>query len=152
MLEKKKRSHPLTHQWKLGNFLPNWRDDRILMLSQSESRKCIYSVYFMGKRSIFIGCQLQCVRTIIVSTGWLSRGHGMWVVSLRLASREAVAVCSSQRLPRVVTVTVQSSTGYRKMQKMGKNQSAGLSEEQTELWKVRRKPCSHRTGVHGWLN
>ncbi|XP_030100815.1 stabilin-2 isoform X1 [Mus musculus] len=33
----------------------------------SETRKCIYSVYFMGKRSIFIGCQLQCVRTIITS-------------------------------------------------------------------------------------
>ncbi|XP_028633881.1 stabilin-2 [Grammomys surdaster] len=31
----------------------------------SEPRKCIYSIYFMGKRSVFIGCQPQCVRTII---------------------------------------------------------------------------------------
>lgn len=30
-----------------------------------ETRKCIYSIYFMGKRSVFIGCQPQCVRTII---------------------------------------------------------------------------------------
>ncbi|CAH7321829.1 stabilin-2 [Phodopus roborovskii] len=30
-----------------------------------ETRKCIYTIYFMGKRSAFIGCQQKCVRTVI---------------------------------------------------------------------------------------
>ncbi|KAL1774739.1 stabilin-2 [Sigmodon hispidus] len=30
-----------------------------------ETRKCIYTIYFMGRRTIFIGCQPKCVRTII---------------------------------------------------------------------------------------
>uniref|UniRef100_A0A673TU02 Stabilin-2 n=1 Tax=Suricata suricatta TaxID=37032 RepID=A0A673TU02_SURSU len=30
-----------------------------------ETRRCIYSFYFMGKRSLFIGCQPNCVKTII---------------------------------------------------------------------------------------
>ncbi|XP_060233840.1 stabilin-2 isoform X2 [Meriones unguiculatus] len=30
-----------------------------------EKRKCIYTIYFMGKRSVFIGCQTKCVKTII---------------------------------------------------------------------------------------
>ena len=86
------------------------------MLSQSKTRKCIYSVYFMGKRNVFIGCQPQCERTIIVSMGW-PEAAGMWVVSRRSASQEPVAVCPSQRPPRIIIVTIQSSTGYGKMQK-----------------------------------
>ncbi|XP_076967946.1 stabilin-2 isoform X2 [Tamandua tetradactyla] len=27
-------------------------------------RKCIYTIYFMGKRSLFFGCQSKCVRTV----------------------------------------------------------------------------------------
>uniref|UniRef100_A0A8C5XB62 Stabilin-2 n=1 Tax=Microcebus murinus TaxID=30608 RepID=A0A8C5XB62_MICMU len=30
-----------------------------------ETRKCIYTFYFMGKRSVAIGCQPKCVRTVI---------------------------------------------------------------------------------------
>uniref|UniRef100_A0A2K6FQW9 Stabilin-2 n=1 Tax=Propithecus coquereli TaxID=379532 RepID=A0A2K6FQW9_PROCO len=30
-----------------------------------EMRKCIYTFYFMGKRSVAIGCQPKCVRTVI---------------------------------------------------------------------------------------
>ncbi|XP_026355575.2 stabilin-2 isoform X2 [Ursus arctos] len=30
-----------------------------------EIRRCIYTIYFMGKRSLFIGCQPKCVKTII---------------------------------------------------------------------------------------
>ncbi|XP_038170878.1 stabilin-2 isoform X2 [Arvicola amphibius] len=30
-----------------------------------ETRKCIYTIYFMGKRSVFLGCQPKCVRTVI---------------------------------------------------------------------------------------
>uniref|UniRef100_A0A8C4PTZ8 Stabilin-2 n=1 Tax=Equus asinus asinus TaxID=83772 RepID=A0A8C4PTZ8_EQUAS len=30
-----------------------------------EMKKCIYTVYFMGKRSVFIGCQPKCVKTVI---------------------------------------------------------------------------------------
>ncbi|XP_029420010.1 stabilin-2 [Nannospalax galili] len=30
-----------------------------------EMRKCIYTIYFMGKRSAFIGCQTKCVKTVI---------------------------------------------------------------------------------------
>ncbi|XP_028736155.1 stabilin-2 isoform X1 [Peromyscus leucopus] len=30
-----------------------------------ETRKCIYTIYFMGKRSVFIGCQPKCRRTVI---------------------------------------------------------------------------------------
>ncbi|XP_005865310.1 PREDICTED: stabilin-2 [Myotis brandtii] len=31
----------------------------------SEIRKCLYTIYFMGKRSVFIGCQPNCVKTVI---------------------------------------------------------------------------------------
>uniref|UniRef100_A0A8C6W213 Stabilin-2 n=1 Tax=Nannospalax galili TaxID=1026970 RepID=A0A8C6W213_NANGA len=30
-----------------------------------EMRKCIYTIYFMGRRSAFIGCQTKCVKTVI---------------------------------------------------------------------------------------
>ncbi|XP_038544387.1 stabilin-2 isoform X2 [Canis lupus familiaris] len=30
-----------------------------------EIKRCIYTIYFMGKRSLFIGCQAKCVKTII---------------------------------------------------------------------------------------
>uniref|UniRef100_A0A2K5ZG23 Stabilin-2 n=2 Tax=Mandrillus leucophaeus TaxID=9568 RepID=A0A2K5ZG23_MANLE len=30
-----------------------------------EKRRCIYTSYFMGRRTLFIGCQLKCVRTVI---------------------------------------------------------------------------------------
>lgn len=30
-----------------------------------ETRRCIYTIYFMGKRSPFIGCQPKCVKTVI---------------------------------------------------------------------------------------
>ncbi|KAM5173513.1 stabilin-2 [Callospermophilus lateralis] len=30
-----------------------------------ETKKCIYSIYFMGKRSMFFGCQPKCVKTTI---------------------------------------------------------------------------------------
>ncbi|XP_049479021.1 stabilin-2-like [Panthera uncia] len=32
-----------------------------------ETRRCIYTFYFMGKRSVFIGCQPSCMKTVIVS-------------------------------------------------------------------------------------
>ncbi|XP_045147126.1 stabilin-2 [Echinops telfairi] len=31
----------------------------------NETRRCIYTLYFMGRRSVFIGCQPKCVKTII---------------------------------------------------------------------------------------
>ncbi|XP_021114057.1 stabilin-2 isoform X2 [Heterocephalus glaber] len=31
----------------------------------NEKTKCIYSLYFMGKRSVFIGCRQTCVRTVL---------------------------------------------------------------------------------------
>ncbi|XP_007950593.1 stabilin-2 [Orycteropus afer afer] len=31
-----------------------------------ETKKCIYTRYFLGKRSLFIGCQPKCVKTVIV--------------------------------------------------------------------------------------
>ncbi|XP_040843938.1 stabilin-2 [Ochotona curzoniae] len=31
----------------------------------NETKRCIYTLYFMGKRSIFIGCQAKCVKTVI---------------------------------------------------------------------------------------
>ncbi|XP_073940360.1 stabilin-2 [Castor canadensis] len=34
-------------------------------LVDDERRKCIYTIYFMGKRSLFIGCQPKCVKTVI---------------------------------------------------------------------------------------
>uniref|UniRef100_A0A8D1YFW0 Stabilin-2 n=1 Tax=Sus scrofa TaxID=9823 RepID=A0A8D1YFW0_PIG len=30
-----------------------------------ETRRCLYTIYFMGKRSLFIGCQPKCVKTVI---------------------------------------------------------------------------------------
>ncbi|XP_045682562.1 stabilin-2 [Phyllostomus hastatus] len=30
-----------------------------------EAKRCIYAIYFMGKRSVFIGCQPICVKTVI---------------------------------------------------------------------------------------
>ncbi|XP_048212984.1 stabilin-2 isoform X1 [Perognathus longimembris pacificus] len=30
-----------------------------------ETRKCIYTIYFMGRRNVFIGCQAKCVKTVI---------------------------------------------------------------------------------------
>ncbi|XP_030897128.1 stabilin-2-like [Leptonychotes weddellii] len=30
-----------------------------------EIRRCIYTIYFMGKRTLFIGCRAKCVKTII---------------------------------------------------------------------------------------
>ncbi|XP_039733881.1 stabilin-2 [Pteropus medius] len=30
-----------------------------------ETMKCIYTIYFMGKRSVFIGCRVKCVKTVI---------------------------------------------------------------------------------------
>ncbi|XP_058597564.1 stabilin-2 isoform X1 [Neofelis nebulosa] len=30
-----------------------------------ETRRCIYTFYFMGKRSVFIGCQPSCMKTVI---------------------------------------------------------------------------------------
>ncbi|XP_053441606.1 stabilin-2 isoform X1 [Nycticebus coucang] len=31
----------------------------------NETMKCIYTLYFLGKRSVFIGCQPKCVKTVI---------------------------------------------------------------------------------------
>ncbi|XP_035875396.1 stabilin-2 [Phyllostomus discolor] len=31
----------------------------------NEAKRCIYAIYFMGKRSVFIGCQPICVKTVI---------------------------------------------------------------------------------------
>eukprot|EP00069_Balaena_mysticetus_P005740 bmy_04799T0 len=31
----------------------------------AETKKCLYTIYFMGKRSLFIGCQPKCVKTVI---------------------------------------------------------------------------------------
>ncbi|XP_035113318.3 stabilin-2 [Callithrix jacchus] len=32
---------------------------------ENERKKCIYTIYFSGRRALFIGCQLICARTII---------------------------------------------------------------------------------------
>uniref|UniRef100_A0A8C9BB91 Stabilin-2 n=1 Tax=Phocoena sinus TaxID=42100 RepID=A0A8C9BB91_PHOSS len=30
----------------------------------AETKRCLYTIYFMGKRSLFIGCQPKCVKTV----------------------------------------------------------------------------------------
>ncbi|KAB0406464.1 hypothetical protein E2I00_018467, partial [Balaenoptera physalus] len=35
------------------------------ILRGAETKKCLYTIYFMGKRSLFIGCQPKCVKTVI---------------------------------------------------------------------------------------